>query len=343
MSITVQIVFSGLILLASDQGLFDKHAALVVEDEHHFPAIFLVKGTTTDACASIDGWTGCLIWDFELDPPWEVYFSGLTHQRSLRMIGRSTDESGAPVMIPLVPKDLRDINWLPQLSVLAGSPGLDDGCMYGDGRQCGGGLAARFLIPFGEIRNCHLAHRHREPQRVVVATYQPPVPGAMGAMGNAFLAEFEVPGESIELCRKRDVNGSTSQCITIHPSQENGKVIRLFLRNEAGDRCGGPVDQAVTRHGHFGHFYPLLRGNPTGPVPQLSQLFGDSPGAGECEAELSGGDDVSDQFLSELRQKLDKGPLTSFRGRSRLFSTLVFHCQRVHPHSASQCDTSTYP
>lgn len=351
MSVTVQIVFSGLIMMASDQPMVGKHSALLVDDEH-FAAVFLLRGTAS--CQPVRHSRGCLIWELEWGDPWEVYLGKTTQRSAQRMVGRS-EHNGKPVAVPKVPLDVEDTEWMPDLSELVGPYGLDEGCKTGAGVGCGRGVAARFVVPGGRLKTCHLAHLHEQESKVLLAHFPnssiPP-----RAISNAFLNTVQLTGDKVQLCRKR--SSGSPECVEIEPDEG---VVRLLVRNEQGNLCD-QVEDAVEYgpHSHFSHFYPMLATNEIGPIPHLNdELAIEGPNEGECEEDLAEGDDIVDQqpdFVTALRLAWNAwlaGPRSTDFFRDGIDSSaeaggvtladLIFYCMKSWPHSTAQCDNSTYP
>lgn len=359
MNITVQIVFSGLILLASEQQPpMGKHAALLV-DEEHFGSMFLrsgsvISGDDPDACQRVQHSRGCLLWELEVGGPWEIYFPQVQQRSALRMVGRST-QNGKPVAVPKVPYDVEDTEWMPSLSKLSGPYGLDEGCYTGAGEGCGGGLAARFVIPGGRIKTCHLAHLPDKESKVLLAFFpQTSIPPR--AISNAFINTFQVAGDSLKLCRKR--TSGSAECVEIKP---HDGIIRLLVRNEQGNLCDQVADEVKYEpHYHFAHFYPMLTVNNSGPVPELDDQWAvDAVNGGECEEDLAEIDDIEkraspafiaglkmawQQQAAALRSADDSREAITFpRNGAVTLADVIFYCTNSVPHSTSQCDTSTYP
>lgn len=345
MSVTVQLIFTGLVMLASESAPVSKHSVLLV-DHGHYGAVFLVDGdcVPAESCSEVGLANHRLLWDLETIVPATIEFNGVAHGRSVRHGGREGHLNGKPVPRPrpASPDDTKDTDWIGQLSELAGDSGLDDPCLEGRLAGCGDGLRARVRIPHGFIETCHLAHELRT-NKVPTAEFV----GSLRehrALGNAFVARFEIdtPNGEVELCANPNPG-----CKVLKADAQNS--LTLLIRNEnsnlghlPGLGCGGGV--ALSRS-HFRAYYPVLRysGSPTTlPYPKLNADAADSH-VGSCEGVFSDIDVAIANWGALNGITLEEKDGVGRRDLNFTPALRAFLCSLNYPHSSSVCDTSTYP
>lgn len=360
-TITVEVMFSGLILLAGSGPVVGSHAAIVMDAPRHYGTVFVLdkESVTPSECLDIPGWPGCALWWLSAQFPSDIYFDGVVQGTSQRLVGRHPMPHGQSLM-PVLPHDVEDLSWIPSLRELAGGYGLERDCLSGMLSRCGAGPQGRFLIPKGTITNCHLAHR--EGTSDVVAFGWRGRQTRLQAMGNAFLVRFQLPGDRVSLCRRLESVPKQPSCVDLKPWDG---AVRLLVRNDRGSFCdeGSPHDPSV-EHDHFEYLYSPLFGLGIGvgrPIPvRYDEVAVTAPNhyLGECEEVLS---DI-DRFVETLDRKALIAQWTNFLNLASPFSipplhgqantgevdpikpgTLLLACPQSFPHSASKCDTSTYP
>lgn len=347
--IEVSIIFSGLILLASDSAPRGTHKALLVDDgRRHTAAIYVVEGDCKECIPVLQPYPLKLIWELEGGDPSDIYLRWADGERlptsSLRKVGRTNDVQG-PVAHPVAQDDTADLEWLPSLSKLVSGSRLETRCWSGNLARCGSPMAARVTIPFGELRTCHLAHG--QGNKVAEVGFNGPA-SADKAHGNAFLSSLSiVPPEGhqaseqlIEICRAR---GREPDCRWLKSSAAS-KIV-LYVVNESGNLwVQGEHEHAAQagEHEHFSQYYPALRWitSPAGrPLPYLeilSQSMTVSPGL--CESFFAQNDALAEAVLQTHPQN------TTTTSSADLPSAVATFLKTMNfPHSASECDTTTYP
>ncbi|HET9210415.1 MAG TPA: hypothetical protein VFR03_08450 [Thermoanaerobaculia bacterium] len=341
MSITVRLIFWGLIGFVPNPQGHDGLAALLVDTQAaqtapsrcgvpvHFGALYLLDGQCEGDCRRIPTGkeTAAAQMGFKSPRGEKLPLAWLLDKEDVTVVGNQEDDK-IQVRKPwwwwpfskICPKSERQsgfFSWVPSMDMLTGGHGrIKDSCLRAD-KDCP--LNARFLAPGGKLGACHLLHgsdpqdatdpRHRNVDIFQYTSSSPNQPAPERAVADASLVELEVKGDSVLLLSKGLPGRSTSSAWARLKPDANGKltlVVANFPRHNAGNppNCPPHSDLLFTLLADPGT--PRLTRTMTG---KINRVF-----PGSCEPEA--------QILAEI---IEKG---------------VSH---EHPHAGTACDGMTYP
>lgn len=268
-TVTLKIIFTGLIGLSLPQPGEELVAALV-NAPHHHARLYVVEGScgNADEC-SRGGWEiECLIPVLELD--------GMT----LEVIdGQSSDglhiirERRPEAMVPRNPTEARAISWMPSMDKIILSPGLvrmEPVCRRYDA-SCDK-ASARFFLDEGEVTSCHFIHDERYLTTFAVARH------GRQALADAVQVKYEIRGDL--LLRSNDGRRE----FRIKPV--GGKITVVAGAFPEPNSASAEEESEL---GHFRMFYPLTDHGLwplVRPVPEKPLPFRMKRDFGECETDL---------------------------------------------------------
>jgi len=366
-TLVVRLIFSGLVLLASDEAPEGRHFALLVDDgAHHHSTLLLAEGSCVGCEPSRLEVPIRELWDLE-NGPWILSFPGIEVSTSSRARDLDPPQTVDLGHFPQDAIQARDTYWIPSLTELAGPEArLDPDCLAGDPSSCGTGLAARVVIPAGEITSCHLAHESMQPAVARVSLdacsefAAPPLPVPLltavfdpcehcgplpRAIAGAFMVELQIPGDPRGggLLMERRLYGSADpgDRLELRGAWIAPDVRRLTLvvlneppgTAEQDIRLAAevqpPLASNLVAHTHFRAFYDMLD-LPVGVTPGDLPIPYTFPGPRRVWADAG----TCEPYLECLSRRPSSFVRTSGNPRARLTSM---------PHSSALCDVASYP
>lgn len=368
MPIILKVIFSGLIAATSHSpSPTPNHALLVDDSQDHRALILLVEGTCDDDSCTTSQLLGKgyqIVADLEDVKIERVKIVDLPPQTTNVRGGRPS-LGGIKTPLPFSEGHVFDASWMVSLQRASGGKLLKN-CLAEHINQCN--LEAIFELPGGQIRSCHLLHPFASQiaTNSVLSNFSVCAGGCSHesqAITNAFLVERKIAAESATLAideRRIKINPARvggERRITLLILNENrqlmerGNILYRLLQVKAFKAL---LNSPLEPHTHFGMFKAILIGADAISIPDPTPIFALVPEVGECEAYLAALDSVVDTGTAILDNRYRQLEATELVGSDHLkpllaqdlkwndYDWILWELLSM-PHSASECDTPTYP
>jgi len=316
---TVRIIFVGLVLLAESGN---REVAIMVEADHHYPAVLVAEGSCHQGCDSAS--SGDWAW---LDPKYVQLVWDLRDARSTIEVwpamgaDRKATQGHTHVQPPRSQSAVADVGWLPSLC-------SDDVCKSQSLRKlredCPGWNCAEawawMTIPAGQVESCHMIHsfltslvpppieeacrdlrdqtrRNLSDWLLIGQQTRDGQPVEQGHFGNVIMTEFQVnikDPRGLKLARLLEDNSREEAFL-----RPSGGQLTILIVNE-GRRDLKFIDK-------FAAYQTIL----TRAGTQTPSSFPSMPRSGsedsvDCKYSVDGHFDLYDKLLADDGLKADK-------------------------------------
>lgn len=330
MSITVQVIFIGLIGFAPNLGGQKGMTALMVDPDLvgkppvHTPVVLLLRGE----CESRNPHHDDCEKDMDSELHWTLIYEDVEifgQQKSMDFGKKRKRHKDMPSS-----KDqAKDFSWVPSIDLLTGGHGQVRQEFLKDGWPKTP-VSARFTVRGGQASSCHLIHRPekypdpRQPEREVILFHYDNVVNYASyqqAVADAVKVEFQVEGKFASLYAwnfTEEGQESLSRKVKLYPEKGLITLVVANLPEQDG--------QAHSGGSHFDIFFDLLARQPPFRPTRSATDITETMDPGSCEEEF---DTIQKRFSPSTDPAL---------------KTLaeITH-PTAAPHSRTFCDGMSYP
>lgn len=241
---TLELIFSGLLLLSLPEGDRDNAVVLFPEDTAHSLNLAFLEGTTCTDLASDQGSR-----NVHLEIQGNLSIDYPDGERKLRWI---RDPVGR---VPESPKEAAYLSWVPSISTMVpGTSRLLGDC--DDPSDTCSGAKARFFVDRGMISSCHLVHNPAKTGRVQL--YRLEVNGLSRALADTIVVTEKVAlaeGDSLILtmsgrrCKLAPGEGKQRVVLLVSnaPTDQGHSLSHFRLLHRFHDELNQRMSQSIPR------------------------------------------------------------------------------------------------